>query len=236
MTTLTAARVAELPRVNLLPPEIGHAARLRRLQVLLGLLLLGVVGLAAMLYTWAGTQVSSAQSAYDQAQAENQQLTAEVNSYAEVPLVEAQVDGTRQALVTAMQPEIRWSYLLNDMSLTIPKSSRLTSWVAVNNAAAAQVADPLAASSAAATDGTGELPPSEASMGTVDFIASTTKLQEVSTWLNMLANQKSYFDPALDDATVSAGDTVGKFYTVTSNAGLTYEAASNRYEQVMEGK
>ena len=38
MTTLTPTRLAAMPRVNLLPPEIAEAARFKRLKVMLGLL------------------------------------------------------------------------------------------------------------------------------------------------------------------------------------------------------
>ena len=42
-------------------------------------------------------------------------------SYAEVPQVLAEVDAAQANLVTAMTPEIRWSFYLNDLSLTIPQ-------------------------------------------------------------------------------------------------------------------
>ena len=38
----------------------------------------------------------------------------------------AEVDAAQANLVTAMTPEIRWSFYLNDLSLTIPRTTRLT--------------------------------------------------------------------------------------------------------------
>ena len=76
-----------------------------------------------------------------EAQAEDAQLQADVATYAEVPQVLAEVDVAQANLVTAMTPEIRWSFYLNDLSLTIPRTTRLTSMTAVNAAADAQLSE-----------------------------------------------------------------------------------------------
>ena len=231
MTTLTVARVAELPRINLLPPEIEQAARLRKLQVLLGVLLLAVLGVVGLLFTWANTQVSAANDSLTTAQAEGVQLQQQVDSYAKVPEVQAQVTSAEDALVTAMTPEIRWSYLMNDMSLAIPSTSRLITWTATNTAAAAQVG------STTTTAPTTTLAPAEESMGSVTYKGSVHKFEDAATWLNSLAGQSSYTDPTLTSEILNVPTTTqGRVWTVDSGATLSLDAASNRFEQVLEGE
>jgi len=50
MTTLTPTRLAALPRVNLLPPEIAAAAKLRRLKAMLALLVVGALVVVGLLF------------------------------------------------------------------------------------------------------------------------------------------------------------------------------------------
>ena len=231
MTTLTVARVAELPRINLLPPEIEQAARLRKLQVVLGVLLFAVLFLIGLLFTWANAQVSTANNSLTSAQAESVQLQQEVDSYAKVPEVQAQVTNAQDALVTAMTPEIRFSYLMNDMSLAIPSTSRLVTWSATNTAAGAQVGAVATTAPTTTVDTTVE------TMGTVTFEGKVHKFEDIATWLNSLTGQDSYGTSTLTSAVLDSGtETVGRVYTVDSGETLSLEAASNRYEQVLEGE
>ncbi len=232
MTTLTVARVAELPRINLLPPEIEQAARLRKLQVVLGVLLLAVLGLVGLLFTWANAQVSTANDSLTSAQAEGVQLQQQVDSYAKVPEVQAQVKSAQDALVTAMTPEIRFSYLMNDMSLAIPSTSRLVSWSATNTAAGAQVGAATTTAPTTTVDTT-----TVETMGTVTFEGKVHKFEDIATWLNSLTGQDSYGTSTLTSAVLDTGtETAGRVYTVDSGETLSLEAASNRYEQVLEGE
>lgn len=236
MTTLTKTPLADLPRVNLLPPEIEEAARLRRLQVLLALLLLGLLGLVAMAFVWAGSQVSAAEGDLQDAQAEGATLQAEVDTYAEVPLVQGQVAATQSALVTAMTPEIRFSFLMNDMSLAIPSSSRLSNWTAINTDAAEQIGAVTGSAATAPTSDPALAAAEAESMGTVTFEGKSNSLDGVASWLQSLAAQDSYIAPSLASAVKDDNDTTGTVYTVSSSALLSLDAASDRYQQVLEGE
>src|SRR3954471_24435138 len=154
MTTLTQTHLAAMPRVNLLPPEIAAAARLKRLRAMLGLAVAGIAVVVVLLFLFVSSRVGAAQDDLDAAQAIGAQRTAEKADYAEVPLVYASVDTAQQNLATAMTPEIRWSFYLNDLSLTIPRTTRLSSMTAVNDAAAVQLAGAAALPAPAPTDGT----------------------------------------------------------------------------------
>ena len=222
MTTLTTARVSEFPRVNLLPPEIAEAAKLKRLQGLLGLLVVGAIVLAGLLFFWANGQVSSAQEELTGAETEGAQLKTEVASFAEVPQVLADLDAAEASLVQAMTPEIRWSFYLNDLSLTIPNSVRLSSLSAINRVAAEQ------------TTGTTLVPATplgDPTMGTIQFDGKARSYNDVASWLQSLAQQQGNEEPSLSSASRAEDLKVGVLYTTSTY--LTIKAASNRYEQII---
>ena len=225
MTTLTTARVSEFPRVNLLPPEIAEAAKLKRLQGLLGLLVVGALVLAGLLFFWASGQVSSAQEELTGAEAEGAQLKTEVASFAEVPAVLDALDAAETSLAQAMTPEIRWSFYLNDLSLTIPNSVRLSSFSAINRAAAEQ------------TVGTTLVPATplgDPTMGTIQFEGKARSYNAVASWLQALAQQQGNEEPSLANASgIDKNKDGAGNVDYTSSTYLTIESASNRYEQII---
>ena len=231
MTTMTPTRLAQMPRVNLLPPEIAAAAQLKRLQVLLAALLLAVMALVVFVFLVISGQVGGAEEELATAEAEGTALAADVATYAEVPEVLAEVDTAQANLVTAMTPEIRWSFYLNDLSLTIPNSTRLVSMTAVNEAAAAQLSGTVV--------GTGGVPTTlgEASMGSVTFSGRSTTFDAVAAWLQSLAKQKGYIEPTVQSVVkADQADAAGNFYDVESSTQLSLEAASERFLTIANGE
>jgi type IV pilus assembly protein PilN len=226
MTTLTVGRVTDLPRVNLLPPEVAQAAQFRRLQVLLGLLVAATVAGIGMLYLVASGQVSSAQSDLDAAQAENASLKAEVATYADIPRVQADLARYEADLTVAMGPEVRWSFYLNDLSLSIPSSVRLTSM---------NVVQPVPSQAAGATATVPGTPPVTSPLGTpgiatITFEGKATSYDAVASWLQMLAKQKGYTDPTVTEVAKDVGTTTaGNVFTFSSSVTVTEKALSGRY-------
>lgn len=228
MTTLTPTRLAQMPRVNLLPPEIAAAAKLKRLKLMLGLLVLGAMSLVVLGYLFASSRIGGAEESLAAAQADGAQLQADVATYAEVPQVLAEVDAAQANLGTAMTPEIRWSFYLNDLSLTIPKTTRLTSMTVVNTAAADQV------SGAVTEVGT---PLGAVTMGSITFSGKSTDFDAVAAWLQSLARQEGYLEPSVQNVTKADGEGAeDTFYDVESNTQLSLEAASGRYLQIVNGE
>ncbi|MEO8330303.1 MAG: hypothetical protein ABI586_09875, partial [Candidatus Nanopelagicales bacterium] len=224
MTTLTAARVSEFPRVNLLPPEIAAAAKFKRLQGLFALLIVGALVLAGAMYFWASGQVSSAQEELTAAETDGAQLQAKVDSFDEVPVVLAALDAAQASLVQAMTPEIRWSFYLNNLSLTVPNSSRLNSLVATNQAATEQVTG---------TTVLMETPSGELTTGSIEFQGRALKLDSLATWLQAVTAQDATADPSLVKGEYTLDETTsGRYYTFSSSTYLNLEAASMRFEQV----
>ena len=232
MTTLTPTRLAAMPRVNLLPPEIAQAAKLRRLKMLLGLLVAGAVAIVVVAYLVVTSQVGGAQDDLSEAQAQGQQLESQVAEYAEVPEVTAQLEAARTNLATAMTPEIRWSFLLNDLSLTAPRTSRLTTLTAINTAAVSQT-DPSAATGLT----TPTTPLGTPAMGSVTFTGTAVDFDAVAVWLQALARQEGLVEPSVTGIVrAEAEDSVGNFYETETTSQISSEMASNRYLQIANGE
>ncbi len=217
--TETTTTLVALPRVNLLPPEIGAARRLRKLQVGLAagvgasVLVIGALTLAA-----AG-QVSDAQGDLDASKARGAALQAETNKYADVPAVYAAVDARRAQLSLAMGKEVRWSYFLNDLSLITPGKVWLTAVTVTQNV------DAAAPTAAAAPTTSGLQTPN---IGTVSFSGSGSQHNDVAAWLRALAGQKGLADPYFSRSTKTPiGDQDA--ITFDSQAVITDEALSHRY-------
>ena len=224
MTTLTTTSLATLPRVNLLPPEIAEQRRFRKVQAGLGAGVLTALGVVGALTLLANGAVNDAQSDLDAAKAEQGRLQAQQAQYAEVPVVYAQVEAAQAQLSQAMGKEIRWSYLLNDISLKVPGKVWLTSMTVtqdVDGAAAATAAAPT-------VPGTGEY--LQAGLGSVTFQGMGYAHNDVAAWLDKLAKQEGLTQPYF---TNSAKEAIGSESVVnfTSQATITEEALSERYVQ-----
>jgi Tfp pilus assembly protein PilN len=199
-----------LPRVNLLPPEIGEAVRFRRIQLGLGGGLLAALGTVTLLYVLAVGSVSDATVELDSATATGSQLQAENAKYAEVTAVYAAAAAAEAMLTQAMGEEIRYSEFLNDLSLTVPEK------VWLKNVTFAQVATPPALGS------------TEPGLGTVTFTGVGYSHNDVAVWLESLAKQQGYKDPYFSASTEVL---IGKRKAVdfSSSVALTPDALSKQY-------
>lgn len=217
MSTLTTTHLATLPRVNLLPPEIGERRRFRHVQAGLGAGVLASLLAVGALFLLAAGQVDRAQEDLDANVAEASVLQAQVNEFAEVPLVYAQVEAAQAQVGQAMGQEIRWSYYLNDLSLKTPNRVWLESMTVTQTDQSAAVVAPV----------TGEY--ATPGIGSIAFDGRGYSHNDVAAWLDSLARQKGYTQPYFTDSTVSALADKDKAVTFTSTVTLTEDALSRRY-------
>jgi Tfp pilus assembly protein PilN len=219
-TTLTATRVATLPRVNLLPPEIEEQRRLRKLQAGLGLGVLAAAGVVGLLVLGAVGQVNDAQDELDSSKARGTALEAEAAKFAEVPAVYAQVEAAEAQLSQAMGKEVRWSYFLNDLSLRTPSKVWLTQMSVTQEVDAVAAATPTTPEAAVMTPG----------IGNVTFSGKGFTHNDVAAWLDALAKQKGLTQPYFTSSTV---EDIGSEQAVTfeSQATITEESLSGRFTQ-----
>jgi Tfp pilus assembly protein PilN len=220
MSTLTATRVATLPRVNLLPPEIEEQRRLRKLQVGLGVGVLAAAGVVGALALAAVGQVNDAQEELDASKARGTTLEAKSAEFADVPAVYAQVEAAEAQLTQAMGKEVRWSYFLNDLSLRTPSKVWLTQMTVTQNV------DGLPAATTTTTDPAVITP----GIGSLQFTGMGYTHNDVAAWLNALAKQKGLTQPYFTNSTV---EKIGseKAVRFESQATLTEESLSGRYTQ-----
>lgn len=206
-----------LPRVNLLPPEIAEAARLRRVKTGLGGAVLGAVAVVGLLYVSAAGAVSSAQEQSDAADRQRTQLTAETAKYQGVTEVYGRASAAQAMLTQAMGQEVRYSRFLNDLSLTVPEK------VWVKNLTFAQT-PPAATPGATAAPG----------IGTVTVTGVGFSHDDVAVWLESLAGQKGYTNPYFSSSTEALLGT-RKIVNFTSTATLTADAYSGSYTKPAGG-
>jgi Tfp pilus assembly protein PilN len=222
MTTLTTTQVATLPRVNLLPPELAEQQRLRRLQMVLGAGVLASVGVVGALALLSHASVSSAQDELNVTKAQGVSLQSQVDEYANVPVVYAQVDAAQAQLGQAMDKEVRWSYFLNDVSLRVPHNVWLTEMTVTEN-----VDDQAQALATAAPDTTQYIQPDR---GLVTFKGVAMDNNDIAAWLEHLARIKGYSNPYF---TKSSGEAIGDKGVVEFDSQLTVtdKAFSERYTE-----
>jgi Tfp pilus assembly protein PilN len=215
-----------IPRVNLLPQEIADAENFRRLQVKLGAAVVASLGVVGLLFVVASGQVTSAQESLDTATANTAALQQQVNALAEVPKVYAQVAAAENQLTTAMGDEVRWSFYLTDLSLTIPNDVGLTSMsVKQTRTAAAPANGAPAQQSAGATSVLGT-----PGVATINFEGEAATQDDVAAFLDALAKQKTYVDPYFTNASVTLDNDSGKeLVTFSATTTVTDEAKSGRY-------
>lgn len=216
--SLTRIAVQGLPRVNLLPPEVHEARRLRQVKLASGggvvIAAVAVAGLTVM----AAGQVSSAQDGLSAAQAQNASLQKQYNGLQNVRQTEAQLQARQAMLTQAMGQEIQWSHYLNDLSLAMPDHVWLTQLSFQENIASG----PSGAVSQPSTD---VLP---TGIGKATFSGIANSYDDVATWLETLAKEKGYVAAYATNLTAAKiGDT--PTVNFSSSVALTNDTLSQRY-------
>jgi Tfp pilus assembly protein PilN len=124
--------LADLPHVNLLPPEIGERKRLQQVQVGGVAILLAAVGVVAALYVTGASDVTKAKQAKATAVAENTTLTAKAASFSTLRQVQSSLSAHEAMLTQATSSEILWSSYFGSFA-TLPTSTWLTSMTLSEN-------------------------------------------------------------------------------------------------------
>jgi len=208
-TATSPRRVARTVLVNLIPPEIAAAKRLRSVQFAVGGGALAVVAMVAALYVQQGHQVDRAKAQLTSAQVEGTRLQAEQTRLGDVNALYAKVDVAKAMLARAKAPQVLWSTLLQDLRLTLPEKTWLTSVALTGTGAAttsgtstpsATTAPRAAAAAATAT--------SCAPVGTLTASGGGYTHADVADWLDRLAGLRSVSNPYLTSSTEALVGTV----------------------------
>lgn len=228
MTTQTvqSAGTGTMPRVNLMPPEIAEAARFKQIQAGLGAAVVGALVISGLLYMHERSGVSDAKQALASAQQTNASLQVKLHSLDAVKETFAAVQARQSMLATAMGSEVRWSFILNDLSFRMPANVWLTGLsVSQTPPAAAVTAGPSTLNSTAGAAAA----PVAVPIGTITFDGVGFKHDDVAAWLDSLAKEKSFINPMFTSSIESA---IGTHNVVTfgTTVTLTSDAESLRYQ------
>lgn len=206
---------ALLPRVNLLPPEIGERRAFRRVQVGLGSSVVAAVGVVVVLLVSASGSVADAQSDVDTAAARQRVLQSQTAQLRDVTATYRRTAAAQAMLTAAMGSEIRYSRFLDDLSRLVPTN------VWVKSVTFTETAPAAAGAAAPATAVV-------AGRGTVTFSGVAFTHQDVSAWLDALAGQKGLTAVTLSSSTEAL---LGSRPTVnwTTTAVVSDDALSGRY-------
>jgi Tfp pilus assembly protein PilN len=214
-TSILRSGLATLPRVNLLPPEIAEGRKLRQIQMGLGMAVLGAIGVVGLLYVSASHSVSTAQTRLDASKQTGTQLTAETAKYRDITAIYDRANAAQAMLGQAMGDEIRFSQLLNDMSLSVPDNVWITSLTYSSGAQAA----------------TAQVGSTAVMVGSLSVSGVAFSHDDVAVWLESLAGQKTnYANPYFSNSTEAK---IGSRPVVNfaSTAGVTDKALSHRYDK-----
>lgn len=216
-----------LAAVNLLPNTYAERAAVKRAKLFAGVCVL--VALLVSLLGWlvANQKEAAAQENLDVATAERALLQAEVVKYSDVPKVFSMVADAQKQLELAMANEVRWSFYLNDLALTMPSGVSLDSLQVTSPAPGAStiVTAPSAASAPAGSGSSGAGVPG---IGTMSVSAKAFTYNTVANWLDSLAKLPTVTDPYV--GSISAGQEEGvDIVTYSSTASITPDALSRRY-------
>lgn len=114
-------------RVNLLPREYEARSRRRQMALLGVVVVLAWIGLLVFLLLGRLSAVDAAREDRDAAQAQVNQLQTEAAALAPFQALADELGATNELLAFAMGGEVSWAELLNDIALTTPSSTSLTS-------------------------------------------------------------------------------------------------------------
>lgn len=173
-----------VPKVNLLPAEIGMKRAQQRSYVAMGVIVVAAVGAVGFLYTAQVSRVSKATQELKAVQSEQTTLNAQRQDLVYVDAIYATVDANEALLRQAVERRIKWSRNLHDLGLRLPESVWLQQ---------ISIAQNMNAGPAGGAAGTKVLP--DAGLGTVTFTGRAFTHNDVASALDALAKIKAYGNP-----------------------------------------
>jgi len=250
---VTNANAAAFPHVNLIPASIAEEGKLRtaKLSVLAAL----AVSFAAVfgMYFMAQGQVSSAQEQLDAATARSAALTTQLLGFKDFQSASADVVDAQKQLDLAMGGEVRWSSLINDVSLTLPTGTALTEFKGsvdgISPTIKSSVADLIAQAAQKAAEASNGTPngasPSAAAvavppivaptsvlgnsgLGLITYSGEATNYAAVASFLDVISKQHTMLDPYPNNVQVSTASS-----STGSNPGLTFSATVTINDQAL---
>jgi Tfp pilus assembly protein PilN len=208
-TTTTSTRVVDLPRVNLLPPEIYEKRQLQRAQVGLGVVVLVALVGVGLVYVSGGSAVTDAKSRLQSSQATQTDLQSQLNKLNYVTAEATQAQQAQAMLTQATASTIPFATYLADLSLLTPKNVWFTSVTLTSSVAPGTITAPANA---------------PATVGTVTFGGQALTHNDVATWLDSAAKEVGFANPYFSSSTETLVPGTG---TAVGSTPKTWDAFSS---------
>lgn len=202
-------------RANLLPPEVGIAARGRVQRRSASFLV--VLSVLLVVAGFAGASVLSLveQANLDAANARTDELVQEQSKYSEVQRVNNLLAAASAAQKVGTSTEIDWKAYLVSIQNSLPSGTLVTN-------VSAETATPL-------TDFVQPSVPLQGDrIGELRFTATSTSLPDVETWLEALAKLTGYVDASPGSVTLNDLD---QLYEVTITMHINKDALLLRFDE-----
>lgn len=176
-------------QINLLPSDIAERRRARQITMLLaagGLVLLAIL---ALVFVVQAARLSGERGKLEEQERANARLERQVRGLQEFAQQQARLRNKQQLLGQLTVNEVRWSLVLNNISMRIPSDVWLT-----NFSGSVQIAP----------TGPGA---TTAPVGTVQVSGKTFTHLDVARWLTRLADIEEFFFPYLSLSSKTESDT-----------------------------
>ncbi|MGB7981530.1 MAG: PilN domain-containing protein [Candidatus Nanopelagicales bacterium] len=206
-----------LARVNLMPAAYARRAAVRRARVGAVVTLSGAALVSGLLFLVSWQGATSAQERLDQATFERAMAQKDVSRYSDVPRIFDAVGSAQAQLALAMGNEVRWSFFLNDLALTMPAGVSLET-LDLTAVGPGQVP----------TDtGDGQL---GAKLGTLTVTGKALAYNNVANWLDSLAKMDTVADPYVAGLAAVKEEST-KVVTFSSTGDITTDTLSGRFSE-----
>ena len=257
LSALSNVNAAAFPHVNLIPASIALEGKLRtaKLSVLVAFLLscAAVFGM----YVMSQGQVTAAQEQLDAASARTAALTTQLQGFKEFQTASADVVDAQKQLDLAMGGEVRWSSLINDVSLTLPSGTALTEFKAsvdgisptIKTAVAGlalQAQQKAEAAATAAANGSSTAPAAvsvlpivaptsvlgNSGIGLITYSGEAASYPAVASFLDAISKQHTMLDPYPNNVQVNTGSSasgLGQGLTFSATVTINDQALSQRF-------
>lgn len=170
-------------RANLLPPEVGVAARGKILRRNAVALIVVAVLLVVVGYAGALVMAFSAQQGLDAANRHTQELLAKQATYSEVRSLKSLLETANAARIAGTSTEIDWKDYLDKIQALLPAGTVVTNVVAQSATPLSDFAQP-------------SVPLQGDRIGELTFTATSASLPDVEAWLRSLESLTGFVDAA----------------------------------------
>ena len=198
-------------QINLLPPEIAQRRRARQITVALGAAGLGLIALLILVFLVQAARLSGERGKLDDAKRANANLQRQITALQSFATLQQTLRNKEQLLERLTTNEVRWSVLLNDISLVIPSDVWLDNF-------SGSVQAPAPGSPVIAG----------APLGTIQVTGNSFTHLDVAKWLSRVAGVREFAFPYLS---LSSKSTEAGASLVTFNSSVQLSDAALRRNQ-----